>query len=135
VLHRPAGRLRERWGPLPALLTSHIAVLLGTGLWVTLTEAWQGWVALAILAFGGSIGTGAAWTLVRLYTGEGARGASALHDALRGAAIITGNALAGIMWVIGGTNTAFGYATWALAVGLACLIAWLPWLRRGFVGA
>jgi hypothetical protein len=135
ALHGPAGRLRERWGALPALLTSHIAILLGTALWVTLTEAWQGWVALALLAFGGSIGTGAARTLVRLYTGEGAEGASALHDALRGAAIIMGNALAGIMWVIGGTNTAFGYAAWALAVGLAWLVAWLPWLRRGFVGA
>jgi hypothetical protein len=135
VLLRPASRLRERWGALPALLTSHIAILLGTALWITLTEAWQGWVALAILAFGGSIGTGAARTLVRLYTGEAAGGAYALHDAMRGAAIIMGNALAGIMWVIGGTNTAFGYAAWALAIGLAGLVAWLPWLRRGFVGA
>jgi hypothetical protein len=65
-------------------------------------------------------------------TGTNEEDALRLYDGITGLAAFPGNALAGLFWVIGGPGLAFGYAGWALGLGLALLLAWLPWLRRGF---
>jgi hypothetical protein len=121
-----------RWGSLPAWLTGYGTLLSSTLLWIPAAEAWQGWLLLAVAGGAAALLSGVGGEIVAAYTGDIAGSASPLYHAVIGVAAVAGNVLAGLLWVLAGPGAVFGYASWALGLGVALLVAWLPWLRRGF---
>ncbi len=49
-----------------------------------------------------------------------------------GLAALPANILAGWLWVAGGPSATFWFGAFMAALSLALMVAWLPWLRRGF---
>ena len=130
----PARWLRRRWSDLPRLLTGYSILLLATLAWILVAEAWQGWALLAVAGVGVALSSGLSDTLIRAYTdNKEAAGAHRAYHGAMGLAALFGNVFAALFWVAGGPGTAFGYAAWGLGLGLALMLAWLPWLKRGFV--
>jgi hypothetical protein len=87
-----------------------------------------------LLVAGGAIALmwGAGREIVSAYGGGRAESALQIYHSLLGVAVLMGNGLAGLFWVLAGPSAAFGFSAWALGLGLALTVAWLPWLRRGF---
>jgi hypothetical protein len=127
------GKLHARWGPLPVLVTGYAGLgLLYLG-WVF---AAQTWLALSLLvAYGlyAALVMGASGDLVPNLVPE-ASGQKALgwYRGLTGIAAIPANVIAGWFWVSGGPAAPFVYGVWVVGLAVALMVAWIPWLRRGY---
>jgi hypothetical protein len=75
---------------------------------------------------------GAGREIVSAYAGDRVESALQTYNSLLAVAVLVGNGLAGLLWILAGPSAAFGFSAWALGLGLALTVAWLPWLRRGF---
>jgi len=127
------GRLHERWGPLPVLITGYAGLgLLYVG-WIFASQAWIAWALLLLYGAYTALSLGVHDDLITDLVPTGSREvALEWHMGLTGLAVVAGNVTAAWFWIIGGPPAAFIYGAWVVALAVALIAAWVPWLRRGY---
>ncbi|MEO6457407.1 MAG: MFS transporter [Chloroflexia bacterium] len=133
ALATPLGALSDRWGRLPVLISGYAAFALVYAGWAVATQAWNTWLLFLIYGIYAAATEGIARAFVTDLVPRSLRG-SALgwFGGVTGLAALPSNVLAGWLWVAGGPSATFWFGAFMAAVSLALMVAWLPWLRRGF---
>jgi hypothetical protein len=133
LLTVPLGALCERWGYLPVLMSGHILMALVYLGFTLATEAWNMWALFSLYAIYAASNFGVSRAFLADLAPEGSRGrASRWYMGLTGAALLPANAIGGWLWTVGGPPATFGYAMWVTVLAIGLMVAWLPWLRRGY---
>jgi hypothetical protein len=133
LLARRLGKLHARWGPLPVLVTGYAGLgLLYLG-WVFAAQTWLAWLLLVAYGLYAALVLGASTDLVtNLVPEESEQEALGWYRGLTGIAAIPANVIAGWFWVSGGPSAPFVYGAWVVGLAVALMVAWIPWLRRGY---
>jgi len=133
ALATPLGALSDRWGRLPVLISGYAAFALVYAGWAVATQAWNTWLLFLIYGIYAAATEGIARAFVIDLVPHSLRG-SALgwFGGVTGLAALPSNVLAGWLWVAGGSSATFWFGAFMAALSLALMVAWLPWLRRGF---
>jgi hypothetical protein len=128
------GKLHARWGPLPVLLTGYAGLgLLYLG-WVFAAQTWLAWLLLVIYGLYGAFVLGASADLIRdLVPLSSRQEAFDWYRGLTGIMAIPANVIAGWFWVQGGPSAPFVYGAWVVGLAVGLMVAWIPWLRRGYI--
>ncbi|HKP53456.1 MAG TPA: MFS transporter [Chloroflexia bacterium] len=127
------GKLHERWGPLPVLITCYVGLGLLYAGWVFASQAWMAWVLLLLYGAYTALSLGVHSDLITdLVPGGSREVALDWHIGLTGLAVIAGNVTAAWFWIMGGPPAAFMYGALTVALAVALIAAWVPWLRRGY---
>ncbi len=133
ALATPLGALSDRWGRLPVLISGYAAFALVYAGWAVATQAWNTWVLFLIYGIYTAATEGIARAFVIDIVPRSLRG-SALgwFSGVTGLAALPANVLAGWLWVAGGPSATFWFGAFIAVVSATLMLAWLPWLRRGF---
>ena len=133
ALATPLGALSDRWGRLPVLISGYAAFAVVYAGWALATQSWNTWALFLIYGIYTAATEGVARAFVTDLVPRSLRG-SALgwFGGVTGLAALPANILAGWLWVAGGPSATFWFGAFMAVLSLALMVAWLPWLRRGF---
>jgi MFS family permease len=135
LLATPLGALSDRWGRLPILLSGYVVFGLVYAGWAVATQSWNSWLLFMLYGVYTAATDGVARAYVSDLAPQQSRGlALGWFNGLTGFAALPANILAGWLWTTFGAPAAFQYGAFIAALSVALLIAWLPWLRRGYPG-
>ena len=133
ALSNQVGRLSARWGRLPLLISGYGVFALIYAGWALANQAWNTWLLFVIYGIYTGATEGIARALVLDLVPSSKRWiALAWFGGLTGLAVIPSNILAGWLWVAGGPSATFWFGAFMAVIAVTLLLAWLPWLRRGF---
>lgn len=133
ALAAPLGALSDRWGRLPVLITGYSIFILVYFGWAVSAAAWNLWLLFLLYGVYAAATDGVGRAFVADLVPSQARGtALGWFSALTGLALLPANLISGVLWSEYGYSAVFGYSAWSAALALALLLAWLPWLRRGY---
>jgi MFS family permease len=133
LLATPLGALSDRWGRLPVLISGYAAFALVYAGWASATQAWNTWVLFLIYGIYTAATEGIGRAFVTDLVPRSLRGtALGWFGGVTGLAALPANVLAGWLWVAGGPSATFWFGAFMALLSVALMLAWLPWLRRGF---
>ena len=127
------GRLHERWGAMPVLITAFTGLgLLYVG-WAFSSQTWL--AGFLLLAYGAyiALSLGASDRVIADLAPSHLRVvAQDWYSGVTGLATVAANVIAGWFWIVGGPKATFMYGACVVALAVALIVAWMPWLRRGY---
>jgi MFS family permease len=136
LLAGPLGALGVRWGRLPVLISGYIVFGLVYVGWAVGTEAWNTWVLFPLYGVYAALTQGAGKAFAADLVPYESRGkALRWYLGITGLAAIPGGFIGGWLWSIAGPQAVFTFGAWAAAISVALIVAWLPWLRRGYANS
>jgi MFS family permease len=133
LLATPLGALSDRWGRLPVLISGYVAFGLVYAGWALATQSWNAWVLFIVYGIYTAATEGVARAFVTDLVPVAARGAAlGWFNGLTGLAALPANLIGGWLWASFTPSTTFWWGAFMSALAVALMIAWLPWLRRGY---
>jgi MFS family permease len=134
LLATPLGALSDRWGRLPVLISGYVAFGLVYAGWALATQSWNAWLLFIIYGVYTAATEGVARAFVTDLVPVVARGtALGWFNGLTGLAAFPANIIGGWLWASFTPATTFWWGTFMSVLAVALLVAWLPWLRRGYM--
>jgi MFS family permease len=133
LLATPLGVLSDRWGRLPVLISGYLAFGLVYAGWALATQSWNAWALFIVYGVYTAATEGVARAFVTDLVPVTARGAAlGWFNGLTGLAALPANLIGGWLWASFTPSTTFWWGAFMSALAVALMIAWLPWLRRGY---
>ena len=133
LLATPLGVLSDRWGRLPVLISGYVAFGLVYAGWALATQSWNAWLLFLVYGVYTAATEGVARAFVTDLVPVATRGtALGWFNGLTGLAALPANIIGGWLWASFTPSTTFWWGTFMSVLAVALLIAWLPWLRRGY---
>ena len=134
LLATPLGALSDRWGRLPVLLSGYVAFGLVYAGWALATQSWNAWILFVLYGVYTAATEGVARAFVTDLVPVEARGtALGWFNGLTGLAILPANLIGGWLWASFTPSATFWWGAFISLLAVALMVAWLPWLRRGYM--